>query len=300
MSIAVDWCCRALFQNLFCNYFRFTLFQDWAKLNVYGRKAETDMLMMYFSGTGNSKYIAEAFSRRMGARCHSIEEQAPFSQMICEEETVAFCYPIYGSRVPKIMRDFAIKHEEPLKSKKTIIFCTQMYFSGDGARAFTDIFPKGHLRVIYAEHFLMPNNVCNVFLTPLPSEKTINKYLVNADRKMQTVCDDITNGIVRKRGFNPVSRALGLIQGIPYPALEKIAMDRVWVDKSCNGCNLCVTACPVNNFENKDGTIVTKKSCIMCYRCINICPQKAISVYLKIKVKKQYKGLLQLPPPALE
>ena len=36
------------------------------------------MLMLYFSGTGNSKYIAESFGRRMAAECRSIEEKADF------------------------------------------------------------------------------------------------------------------------------------------------------------------------------------------------------------------------------
>jgi hypothetical protein len=51
-----------------------------------------------------------------------------------------------------------------------------------------------------------------MFITPLPSEKSINKYITKAERKIQIVCDEIKKGIVRKRGFNPVSRALGLIR----------------------------------------------------------------------------------------
>ena len=201
--------------------------------------------------------------------------------------TKVSCYPVYGSRVPRIMREFIIRHMELFKSKKVIIFCTQMYFSGDGARAFTDIFPRDFVEIIYAEHFLMPNNVCNVFITPLPSEKTIKKYITKAERKMLIVCDGIKNGIIRKRGFNPVSRALGLIQGVFYPKLEKMGMDKVWIDNDCTQCNLCVSVCPMNNFENKDGKIISKHNCTMCYRCINQCPKKAIAVYLRGKVKKQ-------------
>ena len=120
------------------------------------------MIMLYFSGTGNSKYVAELFCRNMNASCHSIEENADFTALLASEEVIGFCYPIYGSRVPRIMREFVSVHTDSLKAKKLIIFCTQMYFSGDGARAFIDIFPRNHAEVIYAEHFLMPNNVCKV------------------------------------------------------------------------------------------------------------------------------------------
>jgi ferredoxin len=229
----------------------------------------------------------------MKAKCHSIEDKIDFTDLIASNDVVGFCYPVYGSRVPRIMREFVNRHTEALKDKKLIIFCTQMYFSGDGARAFTDIFPRGHATVIYAEHFLMPNNVCNLFITPLPSKKSIESYIKKAERKMRTVCDEITKGIVKKRGFNPVSRALGLIQGVFYPKFEKAGMDKVWVGDGCTQCNLCVTVCPMNNFENKNGKITPQKNCVLCYRCINKCPQKAISVCFRKKVKKQYKGLYE-------
>ena len=189
------------------------------------------------------------------------------------------------------MREFVMAQMNSLKAKKLIIFCTQMYFSGDGARALTDILPRGHAEVIYAEHFLMPNNVCNVFITPIPGEKTIKKYLTNTERRMQTVCDNIRRGVVKKRGFNPVSRALGLIQGVFFPGIEKRAQGKVWVDSDCNKCGLCVSICPMKNFDCVDGEMVTKNNCMICYRCINKCPQKAISVWFRGKVKKQYKGV---------
>jgi ferredoxin len=247
--------------------------------------------MLYFSGTGNSKYIAELFCRHTNAQCHSVEEKIDFDKLIASNDKIAFCYPVYASRVPRIMREFVRNHIEPLRNKKIIIFCTQMYFSGDGARAFIDIFPVNFIEVIYAEHFLMPNNVNNLFITPLANEKSVKKYIDKAEQKMKTVCGEIKAGIIRKRGFNPVSRVLGLPQGSIFPTFEKMGIDKVWIDKDCTRCNLCVELCPMGNFEDKDGKIVTKANCMMCYRCINKCPQKAIAVFLKGKVKTQYKGI---------
>jgi len=249
------------------------------------------MIMFYFSATGNSKYIAELFSKKMNAKCHSIEEDIDFEGLIDSNDIIGFCYPIYASRVPRLMREFVVNHRELLKNKKLIIFCTQMIFSGDGARALTDILMPNHNEVIYAEHFLMPNNVCNVFIVPLPSDKKIQKHLLRTGRKMNVVCGNITNGIIEKRGFNRVSRALGLMQAVFFPMLEKWAKGRVWVNNDCNRCLLCVSVCPAQNFESKGDRIETHSNCMMCYRCINKCPQKAIAVSLRKKVKKQYTGV---------
>ena len=249
------------------------------------------MVMLYFSGTDNSKYIAELFSREMDAPCHSIEAGIDFERWIGANEVIGFCYPIYGSRVPRIMREFVADHMDLLKNKKLIIFCTQALFSGDGARVFTDLFPRNFVQVLYAEHFFMPNNISNFFLLPLEGEKKVQRYFTKAEQKMAIVCNEIKTGVVKKRGFNPVSKVLGLPQGVPWPFVERKAKTRVWIDAQCNGCQLCVSRCPMQNFEPAGGMVIAKQNCTACYRCINQCPQKAISVFWRRKVKKQYGGL---------
>jgi len=249
------------------------------------------MIVFYFSATGNSKYIAELFCENMNAGCHSIEEDADFSQLITQNDTVGFCYPVYGSRVPRLMRDFVVKHLQVLENKELIIFCTQMGFSGDGARVLTDLFPRGYVNVVQAEHFLMPTNVCNLSILPLAGKKLTQWYLVNTQKKNQKMCDNIKQGKIKKRGFNPISRALGLIQGTFLPGIERRALCKVWIKSDCTQCGLCVSLCPMKNLKLISGTIVPQNNCMMCYRCINRCPKKAISVFLRGKVKNQYAGV---------
>ena len=52
------------------------------------------MVVIYFSGTGNSRFVAERLAEKMGAACHSIEEELDFSDLLAGVETVAVCYPI--------------------------------------------------------------------------------------------------------------------------------------------------------------------------------------------------------------
>jgi len=249
------------------------------------------MLTIYFSGTGNSKYVAELFARKMDWACHSIEENLDFSALFAAHETIAFCYPIYMSRVPSIMRKFVKQYMSALKGKKIIIFCTQLLLSGDGARAFAALFEKNHVNVIYAEHFFMPNNVNNMAILPMPSEKTIKKCAERAQRKMQKVCANIQSGKVKKRGFTPVGRLLGLPQGVFIHATERRANNNIRIDDSCTKCGVCVAICPTKNLIFADGKVASTQNCTMCYRCINKCPKKSINVVFRGKVKKQYKGI---------
>lgn len=248
------------------------------------------MLMLYFSGTGNSKYIAELFCKITKAKCHSIEEDID-SQLLAAEKIIAVCYPVYASRVPKLMREFVASHMELFKNKCVIIFCTQMAFSGDGARAFTDLFPPNHIKVICAEHFFMPNNINNVCITPLASEKLTRWYLRNSHKRMKAVCKNLSRRKIKKRGFNSLSQALGLLQGSFFPVIEKWGASKVKIDNDCNKCMHCFSTCPVGNFAYSNDRIITKNNCMLCYRCINSCPKRAVKIIFQTKVKKQFQGV---------
>jgi len=250
------------------------------------------MLMLYFSATGNSRYIARLFSAKMKFASHSIEENTDFEKLINKSGIIAFCYPIYGSRVPRPMREFVSQHIDALRDKKLIIFCTQAMFSGDGARALTDLLPKNHVDVIYAEHFTMPNNISN-FFPPLQSDAKVAKILQSARNKLGKTCINISRGIVKKHGFNNASKALGLIQGAFWPRVEKICSDKVWIDDGkCTLCGLCAKICPTKNLQISMGEIITSNdNCALCSRCMNRCPQKAIAVVFPTLPKKQYRGV---------
>ncbi|MDR2182928.1 MAG: EFR1 family ferrodoxin [Clostridiales bacterium] len=262
------------------------------------------MLTVYFSGTGNTAYIAELFAAQMGGKCLSIEDEANFSAEFAAADTIAFCYPIYGSRAPLIMRQFAARHSACLQGKKVAIFVTQLTFSGDGAMIFADLFPKGHFHVIYAAHFYMPNNICNFSLLRKTGENSIRKRMRMAENKVARICRDISGGIVRLRGASGFARLLGNIQGKPWQGdstgaeampgtMEAKAKAGVKIDEDCTVCGLCIAACPMKNLEMADGAITHNSNCTVCYRCVNLCPHRAITTFFHSKPQWQYKGLSQ-------
>lgn len=248
------------------------------------------MIMLYFSGTGNSEYIARRFSERMGVHCHSIEEDMDFAKLLADEDTVAVCYPIYGSCAPRIMRDFVERHRAILSEKKLIILCTQMMFSGDGARAFARLLPGCDDHVVYAEHFNMPNNISNFWLFPIREGERRRKQRA-ADRKIERVCRDIQSGIINLRGWSDFSALLGKMQNTHWLDVEEKQKSSFLANSDCNRCGLCVRRCPVQNLVLTETGVSQKNNCILCYRCVNLCPKQAATVLLHKKPKRQYKGI---------
>lgn len=252
------------------------------------------MVTIYFSGTGNTRYIAERFSEKMNAACFSIEEAVDFGEVLTTANTITVCYPIYGSCVPRIMRDFIIAHRACFEGKKLIIFCTQLMFSGDGARVFTELLDGVAMKILYAEHFNMPNNICNLRIFPVPDNKKMMRYINKAEKKLDRVCGDLSSGIVKKRGFNALSRISGYwLQRCYFVALEKKAQKDVKISAACISCGKCVKICPMQNLKQNGNRILQNGQCTLCYRCVNQCPQQAITVLLHAPVKKQYPGISQ-------
>ncbi len=250
------------------------------------------MLTLYFSGTGNSKFIAEHFSQKMGAECHSIEEEIDFKKIMSVTETIVVSYPIYGSCVPKIMREFVTRNRLLFDQKNLIILSTQLMFSGDGARIFTELLEGVTVNILYAEHFNMPNNICNIPLLSVGNPKKIVNYVKKAEKRLDNVVKNISNGVVKKRGFNPVSKYLGLwMQRKSFSRLEKKAEKDVIITDNCILCLTCVKICPMKNLEPIEQKIEPKGNCTLCYRCVNACPQKAITVLLHGQIKQQYQGI---------
>jgi len=260
------------------------------------------MLTIYFSGTGNTAFVAQNFSEKIGATCINIEDDADFAALFAAHDKIAVFYPVYGSRVPLIMRRFSNKYEAYFAGKKVVIIVTQMLFSGDGARVFTDLFPPGHFDVIYAEHLMMPNNVSNFVILPKTSDKRVKKHFKRAENKINAICDNINKKVVKLRGFSRASKLLGSVQGKAWQgansniepskrSMEHKAKSSVRVAKHCTTCGLCVKECPMNNLEINENSLLHKNNCTVCYRCVNLCPQRSVTVFFHNMPRWQYKGL---------
>ncbi len=249
------------------------------------------MIVFYFSGTGNSRFVAETFCRAADAACCSIEDSANFNALIAAHETVGFCYPIYGSCVARPMREFVRAHTAALEGKRFVILCTQLIFSGDGAHALCAELPGGEKNVIYAEHVCMPNNVCNFPLFRVTNGAENARKLRAAERKTIRAAQDVLRGVVRRRGFNPASVLMGKSQSAFWPAVERTAAGDVKIDADCIRCGKCVRLCPTKNLTMGENGVEQAGRCAVCYRCVNACPKQAITVMFHRKPKKQYQGV---------
>lgn len=244
-------------------------------------------LVLYFSGTGNTRYVANKAAGIFNGPVFSIEEKQNYEKLIASSARVILCFPIYHSVAPIIMKEFVTRYKKVFSGKEIIIFSTQQCFSGDGAMSIVSCLPKT-CRVIYAQHFNMPSNIGNIPLYSILTKGDIKKAVVRADKKLREAAEEIKKGIIRKRGASRFAKLLGKTQNFSEKKLYETKRNDVRVTKECIACGRCVRSCPAHNLTLESGVITSHNQCIFCYRCVNICPKKAITVLIHSKVRFQY------------
>lgn len=122
-------------------------------------------VIFLFSGTGNTWFVAKRISlalikKDIDTSIYSIDnlKKDEINKIIFENDLIIFGYPIYASYMPVPMLNF-VEKINPVENKETAIFCTQMIFSGDGAKVLDNIISKKGFVTHCAEHFNAPNNL---------------------------------------------------------------------------------------------------------------------------------------------
>ena len=248
------------------------------------------MIGVYFRGTGNTKYCAEYLLRQLdgSGTAISIENEKAIDAIKSNKEIV-FAYPIYYSYLPKIVNDFIVNNKAVWADKKIFIVATMGLFSGDGAGCAARLFKKYGAEVLGGLHIKMPDCIGDVKLLKKSLDEN-RKIVMKADEKIEIAAKQMLNGKYPKNGLSFASRLNGLFgQRLYFRKKTKRYYDGVKADSAkCVACGLCVSICPMNNIDVKNGTVNFNGKCTMCYRCFSNCPKQAITIIGK-KVYEQCK-----------
>ncbi len=250
---------------------------------------------VYFSGTGNTRYITEYLLKKLSGAYESkmieVTDTEKALEGVKNADVVLFAFPVYGSAPPIPMRNFVHKCGNFLSKKKVLIVETQYFFSGDGPATIGRTVKKYGGEIIGAEMFNMPNNLADCKAFPIKNGSEIEKTLQKARRRADRFAEKILKGRAKKRGFSVLSHAVGYYSQRKFWAKgESEKRKRLKIDENCVGCGLCVKKCPVGNLYLKDKRATPLGKCVLCYRCVNLCPKRAIRLVGSNPPEKQYRG----------
>ena len=83
------------------------------------------MVGLYFSGTGNTRYVTTRFCEQYeaGTQVFSIEDENAI-EAVKNADLIVFAYPVQYSTVPKMVRDYIKEHGELWAGKSVFAIAT--------------------------------------------------------------------------------------------------------------------------------------------------------------------------------
>jgi len=250
----------------------------------------------YFSGTGNTAFVAHEFQENYKAinvpvDLFSIEtidvvsSQGKYDFLMIGFPTYAFC-------PPDIVADFVKKLPE-VKDKPVILFSTGGASAGTSFNTLEKILIKKHYIVLSNFFYVMPDNVYFVYGKDIDKDERIDLLITTTKEKVKQDFDQLMSSKAR---FVKANVFLSLISPQAKFFFFKFFKKKwVWDRKECDFCGLCAKLCPTKNISVKKekGKVSFSNNCMFCTRCYNFCPKKAIH-YKSIKKTKNLRRYTRL------
>ena len=243
-------------------------------------------MIFYFTGTGNSRYVATKIGRITGEEPVDLFSyfRDGIASSFSSETPYIFCTPTYAWQIPHIVRDWILK-------------CTfsgnmNAYFimtCGDGignASEYAEALCKQKGLIFKGlSKVVMPENYIAMFNAPDKNEAI--EIIHKADSEIEKIAAEIKhrNTISSEHQFGGA-----ILSSIVNKCFYKFSIsDKPFtVNDDCSSCGLCSKNCPVDNIQIISGKPVWNGKCIHCMACICHCPKEAIEYGKKSLGKPRY------------
>ncbi len=245
--------------------------------------------IIYFSGTGNTAYIAGLIESRLKERdavveCSPIEKMEPSGFEVPEMFYLGF--PVYACDMPGFVREF-IEALPDGKGAKVKLFCTKAWFSGKAAARAARLLNARGYDVLSSVEYKMPGSDGLAFLKK--DGRAAKRLLDNFPGDFSGLAgfiDGSGNGLKKSGTIGLGSLFLGGLMKLMEGGLRK----KYYADSSCIHCGKCASVCPVGNISVSSETVTFGDECILCMRCVHQCPTEAIQIGKSTVGRLRYKG----------
>lgn len=211
-------------------------------------------MIFWFSGTGNSLYIAKSIAEQNDLKLVSIASAensgAEFFEYDLEDgEIIGFAFPVYAWAPPKMVLDFI--HRLKLKNyNNNYTFCVATCAGnvGNTVKVMEKALNTANINLSAGFSVIMPNNY--IVMGDVDSKDREEKKLAEAENITKKISELV---FAKKPGmYNVIKGPLpGLFTGLVTPMFNKYALktDSFYANDKCNGCGICEKVCTCKSIK---------------------------------------------------
>ena len=254
-------------------------------------------MIFYFTGTGNTRFVASQLATATDDRLISIADavvQEVYDYQLEANERIGFCFPIHGWRPPFIVRDFI---KRLCLKNYSGQYCYAFATCGDDVGLTFDFLAQD-LRAIGITldsvfSVIMPETYNFPVIDQIDTPESAQRKIAAAREHLTVVIPSIVN---RERGIKNINKSRWprtnshLLGGF---FLKHWVTDcKFTVDTgACIRCGKCQQVCPVGNIDCANGNPPEWQHnglCTTCFACYHHCPVHAIDFAGRTRGKRQY------------
>ena len=238
------------------------------------------VLILYFSGTGNTKYVANLIHDEMKSmgfqtEIHSIEDE--FTIAADSYDLLVLGSPKYYEYPPFYFMEYLKKNLPNCREMiPTMMFCTQVSPLTTDFKGIEKMLRRKNHKLMVEKSVPIANNMVIFSAFPPTDLKKLQANIENLQSQMKPLLSEFSNGtVIHERPKWILAVVEQLVARICTGLFPVFAM-KYSASSQCTGCGLCAKMCPEKNIKLQDERPVFGRKCLFCMRCINQCPENAI------------------------
>lgn len=244
-------------------------------------------MVLYFSGTGNSRYAAQIIGKIADDKIVSMNAliKSRGAGALPSDRPFVFVAPVHAWRLPKIVEDF-IRKTEFVGSDQAYFVMTCGDSMGNAVHYLKRLCAEKGFSFLGTASIVMPENYVAMF--DVPDQAEAAAIIKQAEPKILATAERIRNG-------QPLPEetvtAIGRFQSAVINPVFRSVFIRAkgfHINDACTGCGTCAELCPTNNIRLSGGKPVWGENCTHCMACICGCPCEAVEYKNKSKGKPRY------------